>query len=353
MIFFYCTKICTVIILKMNYFTCIHHVMVDAPGCNISVTDFVMIMFQAYNPPRQMFEDRYDAPSRHDYSNLYEESSRDTRPQGPKRRPMAVWDNAPDDRFSGPVVPNKRPRPNPFGPTRPIDNTASFQTPRSMQRQPPMQSLMGPKPLMNFTHVPKGQAPRPHNFLPKFKQNVKPPTPSKPIVSLKKQATIKKNPKKPPSAPANANQEDFILTADTQPRSKLLSRLEFALGIILKEMKTAFNDTEEHRALFATTSLARVIKQAIRERLRALMLGKFVGLGPAIVAEYRKVYPADTDAEVLKLAEVEKMDQDQGQLAIELLEEGSDIFSFKSRSFENVSKEMRVCCSFPSSIKVD
>ncbi|XP_073965653.1 uncharacterized protein [Choristoneura fumiferana] len=296
----------------------------------------------AYNPPRQMFEDRYDAPSRHEFSHLYEESPRDTRPLGPKRRAMPVWDNAPDDRFSGSAVPNKRHRPSPFAPTHRqssiIDNRSSFQ-PRSAQRQAPMQSLLGPKPLMNFSHVPKGPAPRAHNFQTKFKPNVRPPGPNKPNISPKKLTTSKTTPKKPPSAPVNTKREEFILTADAKPRSKVLSRLEFALGIILKEMKAAFNDTDEHKALFVTTSLARVIKQAIRERLRAVMLGKFVGAGPAIVAEYRKVYPADTDAEIVKLAEVEKTDQDQkGQLAIKLLEEGDPELYFK----KNVTKLLEV-----------
>ncbi|XP_022130514.2 uncharacterized protein LOC111004021 [Pieris rapae] len=92
-----------------------------------------------------------------------------------------------------------------------------------------------------------------------------------------------------------------ILRHNVPPSPQLNGRLELALGTILKDIKKV--DSSNLTQTTALYQSQRTIKQIIRERIHSVMLDKKVGHMQDIVACYRKKYPVETDAELLKLGQ--------------------------------------------------
>lgn len=127
-----------------------------------------------------------------------------------------------------------------------------------------------------------------------------------------------------PVKPKDGEDPNFILQSDKVPSQQLAGRLELALGSILKEIKTKYSDGE-HGVSFQSLFLQRQMKQAIRERLRSVMMGQYVGKVGDIVDSYRKVFPVDTDAEIVQIAAEAQQSNEVKQLAIKLEHAGSYI----------------------------
>ncbi|XP_075987675.1 uncharacterized protein LOC142984147 isoform X2 [Anticarsia gemmatalis] len=98
-----------------------------------------------------------------------------------------------------------------------------------------------------------------------------------------------------------AEREALRLLPDKIPTKQMTGRLELALGSILKDIRELCNGSPKED-LLRTTSLQRLIKQAIRERIRAAMLGKVVGSTGEIMIEYRTMFPKETDVEIITMA---------------------------------------------------
>ncbi|CAH4037485.1 unnamed protein product [Pieris brassicae] len=108
-------------------------------------------------------------------------------------------------------------------------------------------------------------------------------------------------PPKSSEAPTSAPIEDdtYILRHNVQPSPQLNGRLELALGTILKDIKKI--DSSNLSQTAASVQRQRTLKQIIRERIHSVMLDKKVGHMQDTIACYRKKYPLETDAELLKL----------------------------------------------------
>ncbi|CAH0403689.1 unnamed protein product [Chilo suppressalis] len=106
----------------------------------------------------------------------------------------------------------------------------------------------------------------------------------------------------PKSASKADEKGDFILHADRVPTQQVAGRLELALGNILKDVKQKYGEDDEYKASFLHHIFLREVKQAIRERLRTVMLGKHVGKVEDTVEHYRKVFPIESDKEMVDLA---------------------------------------------------
>lgn len=92
------------------------------------------------------------------------------------------------------------------------------------------------------------------------------------------------------------------LEVDKPVSRSLLGRLELALGTVFKDMKQKYGEVEANAGIFHNTLQQRVLKQAIRERIRNVMLGKNVGNAVEITKTYRDKYPSQHDEELLQLA---------------------------------------------------
>lgn len=92
------------------------------------------------------------------------------------------------------------------------------------------------------------------------------------------------------------------LEADKPVSRWLLGRLELALGTVFKDMKQKYEEVESSAGIFRSSSQQRVLKQAIRERIRNVMLGKIVGKADEIIKIYYDKYPVQHDEELIQLA---------------------------------------------------
>lgn len=98
-----------------------------------------------------------------------------------------------------------------------------------------------------------------------------------------------------------ASKEEKFVAGKPVSRS-LMGRLELALGTVFKDMKQKYGEVMRYSGIFRITPQQRVLKQAIRERIRELMLGKNVGTAPEIIKIYYDKYPVQHDEEILQLA---------------------------------------------------
>lgn len=101
---------------------------------------------------------------------------------------------------------------------------------------------------------------------------------------------------------ADSIERSFILRKNAVPSQQLVGRLELCLGTVIKDVKTQFGTVEKHKHIFQSQNMLRLMKKAIRERIRNVMIGKYVGKVTSIVEEYRKVFPVETDVEILNVA---------------------------------------------------
>ncbi|KAL4707081.1 hypothetical protein ACJJTC_011407 [Scirpophaga incertulas] len=110
----------------------------------------------------------------------------------------------------------------------------------------------------------------------------------------------------------------LVLRADKVPTPKMAGRLELALGNIMKDVKTQYGDIQEYKLCFISNVLMRNMKQTIRERLRNVLLNKPIGNVVEIVNHYRKVFPQETDIEILNAAQEFQKANNEKQNAINL-----------------------------------
>lgn len=137
---------------------------------------------------------------------------------------------------------------------------------------------------------------------------VKPPKKVAPTSTLSAPKPFEEAPKsKRVSAP--------ILQPDRVPTQQMAGRLELVLGNILKDIKQNYEDKKEFSRAFNGPLAKRKMKQAIRERLRAVMLNKPVGAVSTIMDIYRAAHPEDTDIEIVKIAMENTSDFDDDQKA--------------------------------------
>lgn len=156
-----------------------------------------------------------------------------------------------------------------------------------------------PRPLMSIPGPPPKRRRVPAVPPPKARKDFPPNKVTKPIhpkTNVNKSTTVGGQPV------TGSDKELFILRADRVPCQQLTGRLELALGSILKEMKALFSTDEQTSSLFHSRSIQRSLKQCIRERIKSMMLNKYVGKYIEVIAAYRENFPHDTDKEVLDMA---------------------------------------------------
>lgn len=113
--------------------------------------------------------------------------------------------------------------------------------------------------------------------------------------------------------PHKSNETDLILRADEPANVKVVGRLELALGNILKEMRLTYSKPP-HCVSFGCNDTLKPIKLKLRERIRDVMMGKSVQNLKDIITTYRAAYPADTDGDLIKLAQTSKLITDEASV---------------------------------------
>lgn len=97
------------------------------------------------------------------------------------------------------------------------------------------------------------------------------------------------------------DREAFRLLPDKEPSKQITGRMEMALGAILRDVREIYAGSQNEEIL-RTVPLQRVIKQAIRDRVRTAMLGKVVGATQEVITEYRDMFPKETDNDIVNEA---------------------------------------------------
>lgn len=271
-----------------------------------------MITFQSeYAPPSLFSQQQFNPPAQYGqasnlsrfYDSAYPGDSNEPYRQGLKRSaPIDPWQSGPPKRVGakdrlGPAGRPMRSVPQPlmggtYGPPKSMSNTSTAGTRR-------LPSLMGragfiPNKIMksksagvnkpgNKTGTKPGQGPGP-NKLNSYPQSVR-----QNLVAKASDLTQKSN-------------KEEKLEADKPVSRSLMGRLELALGTVFKEMKQKYGEVEPNAGIFRNTPQQRVLKQAIRDRIRKVMLGKTVGNAAEITKIYRDKYPTQHDEEMLQLA---------------------------------------------------
>ncbi|XP_028166411.1 uncharacterized protein LOC114357129 [Ostrinia furnacalis] len=174
-------------------------------------------------------------------------------------------------------------------------------------------------PSQRFNNSPKGGKPPQRDFRP---TKVTKPKPAQGKAAVPTPAV------KMAAKDENLSGSELVLRADVVPSQQMAGRLELALGQIVKEIKTKYGAAEH--VTFQSQVLARKMKQAIRERLRSVMLGKAVGKVDSIVGHYRRAFPPGTDVEIIQIALDEQNNVPPKKLAIELDSAGSAFMYMKT-----------------------
>ncbi|XP_072933927.1 uncharacterized protein [Epargyreus clarus] len=92
-----------------------------------------------------------------------------------------------------------------------------------------------------------------------------------------------------------------VLREDQVPTQQMTGRLELALGSLVKELRYKNAHNADFKALVATASNLRLVKQAIRERIRSVMINQPVGSPADIISRYRLKYKKERDREIVEL----------------------------------------------------
>lgn len=254
---------------------------------------------------------RYDEPVQHgsnrDYAHLYETGPKHRMQFGRKRQAENQWqyDSAPKR------TPQKKKNPPQFN-QHGSGNSGSgnFRAQKSHQGQGPKFSPRAPAPLMDVK-IPKqsiGQRIANQKAPPKPpKKDFAPSKVSKPKAppASNKLASQPVAERKALVAAASASTDADVLRMllpDREPTPQVTGRLELALGAIMKNIRALIAGQPQHGSVLRSIQLQRVMKQAVRERIRTVMLGKVVGSLNDILAIYREEFPEETDADVLNIA---------------------------------------------------
>lgn len=259
---------------------------------------------QQYNPPAQYgqvsnFSRFYDSAYPGDSSGSHNEPYR----QGLKRSaPIDPWQSGPSKRLGAKDRLGPAPRPmhsvpeplmrETYRPPKPVPNSSTAGT----RRLPPLMGRVGftPNKIVkpksagvnksgNKTGNRSGQGSGP-NKLNSYPQSVR-----QNLVAKASDLTQK-------------SYKEEKLEADKPVSRSLMGRLELALGTVFKDMKQKYGEVEPNAGIFRNTPQQRVLKQAIRDRIRNVMLGKNVGNATEITKIYRDKYPTQHDEELLQLA---------------------------------------------------
>lgn len=273
-----------------------------------------MITFQnEYDPPSLFSQQQYNPSAQYgqasDFSRFYDStypgdsSGPHNEPyrQGLKRSaPIDPWQSGPSKRLNakdrlGPAARQMHGVPEPlmretYRPPKSVSNSSTA----GMRRPPPLMGRVGfipnkvvkPKPAGgnksgNRTGSKPGQGSGP-NKLNSYPQSVR-----QNLVAKASDLTQK-------------SYKEEKLEADKPVSRSLMGRLELALGIVCKDMKQKYGEVEPNATIFRNTPQQRVLKQAIRDRIRNVMLGKTVGNAVEITKAYRDKYPTQQDEELLQ-----------------------------------------------------
>lgn len=82
--------------------------------------------------------------------------------------------------------------------------------------------------------------------------------------------------------------------------NQLQGRLELVMGHLLKELKTKFSEVEAYRDTIQSPLAQRTVKQILRDRIKELMMNKYIGGINDGLTVYRKRYPEGTDEALLE-----------------------------------------------------
>nr|XP_049707768.1 uncharacterized protein LOC110371452 isoform X2 [Helicoverpa armigera] len=266
----------------------------------------LLAMEQQFNSSRQSYDPmRYDEPAQHgsnrDFTHLYDSGPKYRNQYGKKRQPEFAWQYDGSPKRTAPPAKKKNPQP-PFN--------QHHQRPFSGSGQGSKYPSKGPTPLMDIkvkqsigqriaNQKPPPKAPRRDFPQGKVSKPKAPPAPNK-LAShdvAKRKALVS-------AATAAASDADVsrMLLPDRVPTQQVSGRLELALGAIMKNIRALIDKNPEYGSVLRWVQLQRVMKQAVRERIRTVMLGKVVGSLNEILAVYREEFPEETDIDIVNIA---------------------------------------------------
>lgn len=247
---------------------------------------------------------RYGEPggqhgSNRDFTHMYETGPTHRNQFGRKRQAGNQWqyDSAPKR------TPPKKKNPPQFN----QHGSGNFRNQKPTQGS----KFFSPKPLMDV-RVPKqsiGQKianqkapPKTQNkdFKPSKVSKQKAPAPPNKLASHS--VTERKKLVAAATEPSSESTVSRMLLPDRVPSQQVSGRLELALGAIMKNVRALIGSQPNHSSVLLSIQLQRVMKQAVRERIRTVMLGKVVGSLVEILAMYREEFPEETDADILNIA---------------------------------------------------
>ncbi|CAH2098802.1 unnamed protein product [Euphydryas editha] len=241
------------------------------------------------------YSNRYDGPSR---------SGNFTRPQAPKRPTH--------NQYWAPAATNKNftttPKINPWQTSIPKQNTG-YSTQKKFHSQPaqprhissPIRPLMSIRPSISQKVQKKFSAPR-KDFKPSKVSKPKPQQAPNKLATYSSDVTKNLVSKVFDTDIDKKADSSQILRADKSPTIQMTGRLELALGMIIKEIKSDHCTTPGDLEYFNASFIQRLIKHTIRTRIRNVMLDQVVGNINDIVTNYRKKYPKTTDIELVQIA---------------------------------------------------
>ncbi|XP_047037845.1 uncharacterized protein LOC124643051 [Helicoverpa zea] len=266
----------------------------------------LLAMEQQFNSSRQSYDPmRYDEPAQHgsnrDFTHLYDSGPKYRNQYGKKRQPEFAWQYDGSPKRTTPSAKKKNPQP-PFN----QHHQRSFSGSGQGSKYP----SKGPTPLMDIkvkqsigqriaNQKPPPKAPRKDFPQGKVSKPKAPPAPNK-LAShdvAKRKALVS-------AATAAASDADVsrMLLPDRVPTQQVSGRLELALGAIMKNIRALIDKNPEYGSVLRWVQLQRVMKQAVRERIRTVMLGKVVGSLNEILAVYREEFPEETDIDIVNIA---------------------------------------------------
>lgn len=251
---------------------------------------------------------RYNEPERHgsnrDYSHSYDNGSNNRNQFGRKRQADFQWQYE----GSSKRTPSKRKtNSSQFNSMQGPSNTGSVNryqkpTPGASSRLAPLMSVktkpfVGKRianqkpptklPQKEFTPTkvskPKG-SPKPNNIA------------SQPLAERNKLVSAAKE-----SELETATDVSRMLLPDRVPSQQVTGRLELALGSIMKNIRDMIGIDSSQATTLRSPQIQRVMKQAVRERIRTVMLGKVVGSLFDILEIYRGEFPVETDIDIVNI----------------------------------------------------
>uniref|UniRef100_A0A2A4JSJ7 Uncharacterized protein n=1 Tax=Heliothis virescens TaxID=7102 RepID=A0A2A4JSJ7_HELVI len=287
----------------------------------------LLAMEQQFKTSRQSYDPmRYDEPVQHgsnrDFTHLYESGPKYRNQYGKKRQPEFSWqyDGSPKRTTTPAKKKNTQPHLN-----------QHHQRPLLGPGQGPKYSSKGPTPLMDVkvkqsigqriaNQKPPPKAPRKDFPQGKVSKPKAPPAPNK--LASHSVADRKALVGAATGSASNADVSRMLLP-DRVPTQQVSGRLELALGAIMKNIRALIDGNPDYSSLLRSVQLQRVMKQAVRERIRTVMLGKVVGSLLDILAVYREEFPEETDIDIVNIAlEAGGVAQEEPDSNIKFIESG-------------------------------